>query len=332
VTGAEFDGVDIDLLADYIGGALAGTPDESAVAALVTDNPAWREAYESLGGGMALVGAELGRFAPEPMPADLAARLDAMFRTAGAPASDDQPSAVSAAAGHPEPIADPAPVPAELAAPPVPHLKLVRGDDTPDDAVERLPKRGGRRMRWATPIAIAAGFVAFAGFGLDYLAGRDASDSGGSESPANSAAGLSAESQGDAAAQAPSGGVRILATGIDYTSSTLAVSPPEPMTAPGLGSTASSKAAGPERAATVAGEPLLGRLTVRTALEDCLAAIQRENAGGTISVQTVDFARFNGSPAVVVRFAAADGQWAWASGPDCGTGGAADTLGKVPVR
>ena len=45
MTGAEFDGVDIDLLADYIGGALAGTPDESAVAALVADDPAWREAY-----------------------------------------------------------------------------------------------------------------------------------------------------------------------------------------------------------------------------------------------------------------------------------------------
>ena len=28
MTGAEFSGVDIDLLADYIGGALEGTPDE----------------------------------------------------------------------------------------------------------------------------------------------------------------------------------------------------------------------------------------------------------------------------------------------------------------
>lgn len=333
MTGAEFDGVDIDLLADYIGGALAGTPDESAVAALVADDPAWREAYESLDGGMALVGAELGRFAPEPMPADLAARLDAMFRTAATPievaADDPQP------ATHPEPIADPVPVPAELAAPPVPHLALVRGDDTAGEAAEPRPERPaprrlGRRMRWATPIAIAAGVVAFAGFSLDYLAGRH---SGDADDSANSTSGFAAESQADAPAAAGQAlsDLQLLATGTDYTKSTLAVPPTQPMKAPEEGAMASSKAANPQR--VTAGEPSLGRLAAQAALQGCLEAIQRENAGGVISVQTVDFARFNGAPAVVVRFTAANGRWAWASGPACGTpGGDANTLDKVPVR
>ena len=77
MTGAEFGGVDIDLLADYIGGALTGTPEESAVAARIAGDPDWQAAYASLTDGMAFVSAELGRFEPEPMPADLAARLDA---------------------------------------------------------------------------------------------------------------------------------------------------------------------------------------------------------------------------------------------------------------
>jgi len=324
VTGAEFDGVDIDLLADYIGGALAGTPDESAVAALVADDPVWREAYESLGGGMALVGAELGRFAPEPMPAELAARLDEMFRTAGAPA--------------PEPIADPGPVPAELAAPTVPHLTLVRGDDTAgEEAVDRrpekaAPKRAGRRMRWAAPIAVAAGVLAFAGFSLDYLAQRNTGNA--SDAPANSAAGLAEESHADAAAAGQKqGGQQILRTGTDYTKATLAAppQPPRPMNVPDLRSSAANKAADPDR--VTAAEQSLDRFAAQAALQDCLEAIQQENAGGVIAVETVDLARFNGMPALVVRFAAANGHWAWASGPACGTrGGDADTLGKVPVR
>jgi hypothetical protein len=47
----------------------------------------------------------------------------------------------------------------------------------------------------------------------------------------------------------------------------------------------------------------------------------------------VDYAKFNGKPAIVVRFTADNGAWAWASGPSCGTvSGHADTLAKVPVR
>ncbi|MFF5081925.1 hypothetical protein ACFY36_33155 [Actinoplanes sp. NPDC000266] len=274
---AEFSGVDIDLLADYIGGALEGTPDESVVATLIADDPRWRSAYETLGGRMAMVGAELGRLAPEPMPSDLAARLDEAF---SAP----------------------------------PRLELVH-DAGP---VERKK----RQRRWVTPIAIAAGVVAFVGFGLDYLAGRD---SASDDSAASTAAGGSAE-------QVPAASPPTLSTGTDYTKATLAIAPSEPLSAASNPDETFSAQKNGDRAAT-ATVPELARLVPLTALQECLDAIQRENAGGPIAVESVDYARFNGSPALVVRFTATNGLWAWASGPSCGTpAGDADTLAKLPVR
>jgi hypothetical protein len=296
VTGAEFDKVDIDLLADYIGGALDGTPDETVVATLITDDPAWRAAYESLAGGMALVGAELGRMEPEPMPADVADRLDAMLTPR-----------------VPEPA--------------VPHLSVVRGGPASGDGARRVPQKAGRRMRWAAPIAVAAGLVAFVGFGLDYLAGRESSDS------AQSSAGVADQgAAGNSRAAAPPGTDQIFASGTDYTRTTLGREPVRPLTAPELDSRSTRvPKATPGMAA--AGDAALQRLSVRRALQDCLDAIGRENGAGPISVQSVDYARFDKAPAVIVRFTAANGAWGWASGPACGTpGGGADTLGKLPVR
>ena len=279
MTGAEFGGVDIDLLADYIGGALEGTSDESAVATLIAEDPAWREAYAQLSGGVEVVRAELGGFGPAPMPDDVAARLDAMFA-------------------------------------PVPQLTVVRGD-APDGVRE---KKRNRRMRWATPIAIAAGFIAFVGFGADYLAGR------GSDDSADTASSAAGSEESNAALDS---GVITKTTGTDYTRATLAQEPVEPMNAP-----KSSNSLGvqeePQRA-PLSGSAL-SRLLDPAALEDCLAAIQQEN-GGTIAVRSVDYARFDGAPALIVRFDGSGGSWAWAVGPLCGTpAGDADTIAQVPVR
>jgi hypothetical protein len=303
VTGAEFDGVDIDLLADYIGGALDGTPDQTAVAALIAGDPAWRAAYESLGGAMALVGTELGRMDPAPMPADLADRLDAMFTS-----------------GVPEPA--------------VPHLALVPGEPASGDGAPRVPgkvgARRGRRMRWAAPIAVAAGVVAFVGFGLDYLAGRESSNS--TESSAGSAdQGAPVDSRA-AGRAAPPRTDQIFASGTDYSTTMLGREPVHPLTAPERDSP-SSRVPKSTPGLAAADDGALQRLSLGSALQDCLEAIGRENAAGPISVQSVDYARFNKAPAVIVRFTAANGAWGWASGPACGTpGGDADTLGKVPVR
>jgi hypothetical protein len=287
VTGAGFGGVDIDLLADYIAGALAGTPDETAVAARISENPEWRTAYESLTGGMSLVSEELGRLGPEPMPDELAASLDAMFRN------------------------------------PPPQLTLVdSGEATPAPRT----KRRISRLRWAAPIAVAAGLVAFVGFGVDYLASRD---SGSRNTAATGTAGGSADS-----AQS-SLGIQYLSTGTNYTSATLADTPvqtlnaPPDLTAPAAPKDSSERSGGGISAA--AGP--LARLAPGPGLRDCLNAIQQANARGAISVQSVDYAKFDGSAALIVRFTAKNGGWVWASGPACGTPGTGPaTLARVPVR
>lgn len=308
MTGSEFRGVDVNLLADYIGGVLDGSPDESVVATLIADDPAWRDAYETLSGGMAAVTAELGRFEAEPMPDDVAARLDAA-----------------------------------LAAAP-PPLAVVRSTDSEDEAApavretEAQPRRS-RKARWVTPIAIAAGAVAFVGFGLDYLAGRDTSSNDSGSSSAGTyaqAGGESADSGAADRAQAPalapdgaSGsapaptrklevppGPQLLASGMNYSKKTLGEA---------VSSTMASSTADYDKS--------LARLRVGSALQDCLDMIAAANGGGHLTAESVDFARYNGKPAIVVRFTSNGKAWAVASGPACGTlSGGADTLARVPVR
>jgi hypothetical protein len=295
VTGAEFRGVDLDLLADYIGGALVGTPDESVVTTLIADDPAWRSAYESLSGDMAAVEAELGRFEAEPMPDDIAVRLDAAL----AQATEK------------------------------PQLTLIHGDGASH-------VREKRKLRWVTPIAIAAGAVAFVGFGLDYLAGIErgsadkasTSSAGGTgqdrqetaEAPALS--GTQPESTEPYDAQDGSTGKtappQLLFTGRDYTKATLdGVAQQQPLAASGTSA--------PTRA--------LDRLAPSLGLQQCLDKIAEANGAGAIRAETVDYAKFEGEPAIVVRFTAKNGTWVWASGPACGTpDGGADTRAKVPVR
>jgi len=289
VTGAEFRGVDIDLLADYIGGALTGTPDESAVAALIADDPAWRAAYESLGGGMAAVRAELGRFEPEPMPADVADRLT---------------EALAAA----------------------PHLTLV---SDPEPVPERRPARSARRRRWVTPIAIAAGTVALVGFSLDYISGRASTSSNDSASSAGLAE-TDSRAQKDAAAAGTN--FMVLASGTDYSKSTLADPVPQPLSAASSAEAPQAPhVATPDRGVTAEGP--LGRLHIASALAACLDEIATANGAGEITTESVDFARFDGAPAVVVRFSANNGVWVWASGAACGSpGDGPATLASVPVR
>ena len=81
MTGTDFEGIDLDRLADYVSGALDGTPDAAAVADLVATDPRWTRAHAALVAADALVRADLAELAaqPEPMPDDVMARLDAVF-------------------------------------------------------------------------------------------------------------------------------------------------------------------------------------------------------------------------------------------------------------
>jgi hypothetical protein len=77
----------------------------------------------------------------------------------------------------------------------------------------------------------------------------------------------------------------------------------------------------------------LRRLTGATGRDACLAAILAEY-GGTVTL--VDYARFEGRPALVVLLDGAKGRstpWVVVVGPSCGTGGAiADELFNGPAR
>lgn len=178
----EFEGVDVDLLADYVGGALDGTPDAERVAGLVATDETWRAAFEALEPGMIAVGAVLRELEPEPMPDDLAARLDTMFRVAGG-ATEQAP-----ASGESGPVVA---VPA----------KVVDLD------------KARRRRRWVAPVTVAAAAVAFAGFGVNAMLT--------SPKTADTAAGSVAAENAPMSDQSTVGG-DVLRSGTDYTSSTLA--------------------------------------------------------------------------------------------------------------
>jgi hypothetical protein len=306
VTGAEFSGVDLDLLADYVGGALDGTPDEAVVTALITEDAAWRDAHALLSGGVAAVTGQLqalGR-AVEPMPADVFARLDAALHDAaelsgGAPAG---PAVM-------EPGTD--------GAAPERHLVAVPSGSR---------SKRARRLRWAAPVGIAAGVLAFVGFGFQQqFAG------GGSEDTAT--AGSAAEQAMPQAAGAQA--LPLTASGTDYRRRTLEqaggdqtmLAPPELH-----GESGGFRKALPSPG-QAPGSSGLDRLRVQEALRACLDAIAAEQGAGAISPQLIDFARFDGAPAVIVEFTTtAGGTWVWAVGPACGApGSGAAKLASVKV-
>ncbi|MEV0714678.1 hypothetical protein [Asanoa sp. NPDC050611] len=70
--------VDFDLLADYVGGALAGTPDEARVAGLVATDAVWAAEHAALVAALANTADDLFVYAAstnEPMPDEVAVRL-----------------------------------------------------------------------------------------------------------------------------------------------------------------------------------------------------------------------------------------------------------------
>ena len=321
MTGPEFSGVDIDLLADYVGGALDGTPDEAVVTALIADDVAWREAHAQLSGGVTAVTGQLQALGsmPEPMPADVLARLDAALLGATADRSTSLDAPVAGASAAPAAME-----PGSDGAAPERHLVAV---------VSR--SRGGRarRLRWAAPIGIAAGVAAFIGFGFQQFTTAD------SEDATTSAAGAAADAPQvlpGTELGLPNASPQILQTGTDYRRATLGTADDDTSTmiapeAPTESATTDRKAA-PDANTLAEADPALDRLRVQEALRACLDAIAAQAGVPEITPQTIDFARYNGSPAVIVQFTAAGQSWAWAAGPACGTTGVgADTRDSVRV-
>ncbi|OJF09618.1 hypothetical protein [Couchioplanes caeruleus] len=397
MTGAEFSEVDFDLLADYVGGALDGTPDEAVVSALIVGHPAWRRAHAELSGAAEAMTAALGAWGaePEPMPADVATRLDVALAAANssieagaaansinagtatngvdASAADSSVEAsatagdgliavgadagsggaevggVTSGADRVEPGGD--------GVAPVRRLVAVQDGDERATAT----RKRARRMRWAAPIGIAAGLVAFLGFGIPQFGGGETQEASTSAGSAADQAAPQSEAFG-----LPAGPARMLASGIDYTAATLpqaapltgpedaaatvvpqppgtqGVTPPSGAAQSGASQPvgpavdASQKVRGmteePRSGVMISGDDPLQRLRVQEALLACIDAIGVANRAGAITAQGIDYARFEGAPALVVRFTAGNGTWVWAAGADCGTpGSGADKLGAVKV-
>jgi hypothetical protein len=66
--------------------------------------------------------------------------------------------------------------------------------------------------------------------------------------------------------------------------------------------------------------PGLDRLAGVDALAACLHAMEVAHDRGSIAVEVVDYAAFEGVPALIVAFTDQTGQrWAWVAGPGCGS-------------
>lgn len=67
---------DLDTLADYVEGLLAGTPEGDAVAARIAADPTWADAYQQLTSANQEVIGALGGLANPPLPDEVATQLD----------------------------------------------------------------------------------------------------------------------------------------------------------------------------------------------------------------------------------------------------------------
>jgi hypothetical protein len=259
--------VDLDLLADYGCGALAGTADESRVAALIDADPAWAMAYSAVTAADPLVRADLAELGdtPEPMPADVLHRVLAALPT--------------------EPEQQPA-------------------------TVRELPRR--RRYRTWAWAAAAAAVVVLAGIGLTVglrntggtSGSLDAASAGRpSGTPTSSGPEVMGKQSGPDDQPNPEK-VLLTASGADYTRATL---PRVPAAAGARTALSSGQLTGVPAA--------LSRLTDMSELNLCLRAVAAVRPG---TAQLVDYARFEGSPALIVVL---DGGTVVA-GPSCGRNGA----------
>lgn len=283
-------GVDLDRLADFVGGALDGTPDADAVRNLIATDADWAAAHAELVIADAAVRADLTRLAvvPAPMPDDVAARL-----TAALPTRTPERRRTSAAherarsrwARWSAPLAAAATVLAVVAGLTyfLPRSGLTGGNSRQADA-PALSTGGG-----ATVQGDAAGSaVPRIASGRNYQPGRF----------------------GDLSAPGAAG-----APGA-YTA------PANPAAPPRASDKGGSRSNADTNKAQEGGPPVpaeLSRLTAPDALSACLAAVRAAH-GGTVTL--VDYARFADRPALVVVLSGSrtggSGGWIVVVGPACG--------------
>ncbi|WP_020522698.1 hypothetical protein [Catelliglobosispora koreensis] len=273
--------VDHELLADYVGGALEGTPEAERVGALIATSPAWRAAADELTAALGAVSEDLQHLSgySESMPADIAARFDDLF-------------ASPAMAPKPSPARDP-----------LAERRVQRSSS----AARRTSWR-----KWTVPVAAMA--VAAAGFFVFQTGLLPQQDSGG-----NMTAEKAVDTSAPGAAEDSAGTPPTVSSGRDYSRQTVTQQPVAP-------------AVEPQRSG---GEKLNVPRTFGSAasaspvnLKACLAEVAKVIPG---VVTLVDYASFEGQPALVISITSGAQRWVFVAGPSCGINGAHE-LFRTPLK
>jgi hypothetical protein len=265
---------DLDRLADYCAGLLEPA-EEARVEALITTDPGWARAHAALTATLPRVEAALSALPDEPVPADVAARID--------------------------------------------RALAASRTNTRSNVIDISRSRRWRRAALTTA-AVAAGAVAIVG-GLAALGGQhnltfNAPTSGGK---------AAAPQAGRSLGAAPPA----MASGTDYTHATLrsgalnrapnAAAVPAPSVPPASRAADAGALGGGMPAAVPAA---LSRLTDPAQLHACLDDIITVENGQVVQV---DYARYQGAPALIVALAGGH-VTVVAVRPDCGLPGAGPAI------
>lgn len=260
--------VNHDLLADYVGGALEGTPEQEHVAGLIATSREWGRAADELTAALRGVQNDLNvlREDPERMPDDVAARFEGLF---------DGPR---------------------------------RDPLEPRVATRHSRRAGWTRLkgwkRWAAPVAIAAAALGLFAIGkVPSLTAPAMSDGSRNNSQ------LSADAPG----VAPPAPVPTMATWRTYDRNSLQkalASGGSPLT---YGTDGALRSGTAEKAPEAAVPSF--RLLDPFALQQCTNAVAAVVPG---RVTFVEYAYFEGSPAIVMYVTSPNGQVLFVAGTNCG--------------
>jgi hypothetical protein len=332
--------VDWDLVADFVGGALG--PDESRrVEAFIATDTVWAAAEQELTAALVQLERAVAAAAsqPEPMPADVHDRILtalAGLRALGpgqppdgalahAVGRDDvgpgqPPDGAVTDAGRPDfdpGSALPRPVTARTGGA-TSRRPAGREDATgpagtttgPDRDAAGARRRRQRRSRIGGFLIAVVIIAAFAGAIRWSGLTSGASGTGKAGSAVNAPA-----AEPNRLPQDFASGVTILHTGTDYTASTLTVGAPASLP----GASPQPPGIGPAHTDAGQGPTELGPLSDAGSLPSCLMAITTAHPG---RVTAIDYARYQGQPALIVWLA--DPAAAVAVGSRCGQPGAGD--------
>ncbi|GAA0476685.1 hypothetical protein Aca07nite_88300 [Actinoplanes capillaceus] len=273
-----------DMLADFIGGALEGTPEASTVAELIATDDCWRQAYLEMGRSVQEVVRQLERLhASEPMPNEIAKRIHSVLEGAREPNDSDQLWAVAMWQR----------VSARLAL-----------------SVRRIRHR---RLALAGAASMFAAILSFGIYAIDpKQAGNTGAEVGASGSRADSAPNFSG--------RVTFSGTDYSAHSLAQRAKEFSEPPSSPeenkdQSASTMADSGSSLRSG--------SDPLpasLRRFEDHSALESCLDEIRKSLSDASITIHAVELSRFQGAPAVVVFMTDQSGmQTFWVSGAECGT-------------